>query len=126
MLYSGAKDSRLVHASPEKVNWVVVTCFVEEHVMISRATGWNDGQLRWSVKHDVLKDQRLRVVVCQVWPSERCGCQVLPPMRCESRDNLPVLRPSECCRGELLRCMWEAAGGEPQSTMSRTRLGLAA
>lgn len=30
----------------------LVTCFVEEHVMISRATGWKDGQLQWSVTHD--------------------------------------------------------------------------
>jgi len=37
----------------------LVTCFVEEHVMISRATGWKDGRLRWSIKHDVLKNQRL-------------------------------------------------------------------
>jgi len=30
----------------------LVTCFVEEHVMVSRATGWKDGQLIWSVTHD--------------------------------------------------------------------------
>lgn len=30
----------------------LVTCFVEEHVMVSRATGWKDGQLRWAVTHD--------------------------------------------------------------------------
>lgn len=30
----------------------LVTCFVEEHVMVSSATGWKDGQLRWSVTHD--------------------------------------------------------------------------
>ena len=34
----------------------LVTCFVEEHVMVSRATGWKDGQLRWSVTHDAQKD----------------------------------------------------------------------
>jgi len=34
----------------------LVTCFVEEHVMVSRATGWKDGQLRWSVTHDTQKD----------------------------------------------------------------------
>lgn len=33
----------------------LVTCFVEEHVMISRATGWKDGQLTWSVTHDAQK-----------------------------------------------------------------------
>jgi hypothetical protein len=33
----------------------LVTCFVEEHVMVSRATGWKDGQLRWSVTHDAQK-----------------------------------------------------------------------
>jgi hypothetical protein len=30
----------------------LVTCFVEEHVMVSRATGWKDGELTWSVTHD--------------------------------------------------------------------------
>lgn len=30
----------------------IVTCFVEEHVMVSSATGWKDGLLRWSVTHD--------------------------------------------------------------------------
>jgi hypothetical protein len=33
----------------------LVTCFVEEHVMVSRATGWKDGHLRWSVTHDAQK-----------------------------------------------------------------------
>jgi hypothetical protein len=33
----------------------LVTCFVEEHVMVSRATGWKDGQLKWSVTHDAQK-----------------------------------------------------------------------
>jgi hypothetical protein len=35
----------------------LVTCFVEEHVMVSRATGWKDGQLRWSVTHNSQKDR---------------------------------------------------------------------
>src|SRR5260370_18685448 len=29
-----------------------VTCFVEEHVMVSHATGWKNGQKIWSVIHD--------------------------------------------------------------------------
>jgi hypothetical protein len=33
----------------------LVTCFVEEHVMVSRATGWKEGQLVWSVTHDAQK-----------------------------------------------------------------------
>lgn len=33
----------------------LVTCFVEEHVMVSRATAWTGGQLRWSVTHDAQK-----------------------------------------------------------------------
>ncbi len=30
----------------------VVACFVEEHVMVSRAAGWKDGKQIWSVTHD--------------------------------------------------------------------------
>jgi hypothetical protein len=30
----------------------VVTCFVEEHVMCSRASGWRDGRRLWSITHD--------------------------------------------------------------------------
>jgi hypothetical protein len=30
----------------------VVTCSVEEHVMVSWASGWSDGQKVWSVTHD--------------------------------------------------------------------------
>ena len=30
----------------------VVTCFVEEHVMMSQATGWADGEMLWSATHD--------------------------------------------------------------------------
>ena len=38
--------------------------------MISKATGWKDGRLRWSVKHDVLKDQRLPLDVQGEPPAE--------------------------------------------------------
>src|SRR5690242_11866617 len=31
----------------------VVTCFVEEHVMYSRASGWKDGRRVWSITHDL-------------------------------------------------------------------------
>lgn len=30
----------------------VVACFVEEHVMVSRAAAWKDGALLWTVLHD--------------------------------------------------------------------------
>ena len=30
----------------------VIACFVEEHVMVSRAAGWKDGKPVWSVAHD--------------------------------------------------------------------------
>src|SRR5205814_5468844 len=30
----------------------LVTCFVEEHVMFSSATGWKDGSKSWSIIHD--------------------------------------------------------------------------
>jgi len=30
----------------------LVTCFIEEHVMASAATGWKDGRKLWSVTHD--------------------------------------------------------------------------
>lgn len=36
----------------------LVTCFVEEHVMFSRATGWHDGKMIWSVTHDAQKDRK--------------------------------------------------------------------
>ena len=30
----------------------VIACFVEEHVMVSRAAGWRDGEQIWCVTHD--------------------------------------------------------------------------
>lgn len=36
----------------------LVTCFVEEHVTVSNATGWSNGQMKWSVTHDAQKDQK--------------------------------------------------------------------
>jgi hypothetical protein len=30
----------------------LVTCFIEEHVMVSKATGWKDGRRIWLVMHD--------------------------------------------------------------------------
>jgi hypothetical protein len=36
----------------------LVTCFVEEHVMASKATGWKDGQMKWSVTHDCQKSRQ--------------------------------------------------------------------
>lgn len=34
----------------------VVTCFVEEHVMVSAASGWRDGRRIWSVLHDAQRE----------------------------------------------------------------------
>jgi hypothetical protein len=34
----------------------VVGCFVEEHVMVSRAAGWKDGKEIWSVTHNAEED----------------------------------------------------------------------
>ncbi|MDB6021925.1 MAG: uncharacterized protein JWQ04_1782 [Pedosphaera sp.] len=36
----------------------VVACFVEEHVMVSRAAAWKDGREIWSVTHDSQEDLR--------------------------------------------------------------------
>lgn len=33
----------------------LVTCFLEEHVMVSEAAGWKDGKKVWSVSHDAQK-----------------------------------------------------------------------
>lgn len=33
----------------------VVSCFVEDHVMFSRASNWKDGECLWSVTHDCEK-----------------------------------------------------------------------
>jgi hypothetical protein len=33
----------------------MVTCFVEEHVMVSIATGWSGGKKTWSIEHDCNK-----------------------------------------------------------------------
>ena len=33
----------------------VVYCFVEDHVMFGRASGWKDGKFLWSVTHDCEK-----------------------------------------------------------------------
>ena len=34
----------------------VIACFVEEHVMVSKASGWKQGQEIWSVLHDAQED----------------------------------------------------------------------
>ena len=34
----------------------VIACFVEEHVMVSKASGWKQGQEIWSVLHDAGED----------------------------------------------------------------------
>ena len=39
-------------------NCELVTCSVEEHVMVSSATGWKNGLRVWSVLHDAQKDLR--------------------------------------------------------------------
>lgn len=36
----------------------VVGCFVEEHVMVSKAAGWKDGRQLWSVTHELEKDSK--------------------------------------------------------------------
>jgi hypothetical protein len=36
----------------------IVTGDVEEHVMVSVATGWMDGQKLWSVVHDGQRDMQ--------------------------------------------------------------------
>jgi hypothetical protein len=36
----------------------VIACFVEEHVMVSRAAGWKNGQQIWSVTHDAQESDR--------------------------------------------------------------------
>lgn len=45
-----ASDSVLEHLT---LNAEAVTCFVEEHVMFSSATGWKNGCRCWSLNHDV-------------------------------------------------------------------------
>jgi len=35
-----------------------VTCSVEEHVMVSTATGWENGRMKWSIVHDCDKGKR--------------------------------------------------------------------
>ena len=44
-----ASDSVLEHLT---AGCEAVTCFVEEHVMCSSATGWKDGRRCWRVNHD--------------------------------------------------------------------------
>jgi len=49
------RDERLVNDTilqPLSVGCEVVACFVEEHVMVSSASGWKDGHKIWSVLHD--------------------------------------------------------------------------
>jgi hypothetical protein len=36
-------------------NAEAITCFVEEHVMVSEVTGWRDGKKIWSIQHDSQK-----------------------------------------------------------------------
>jgi hypothetical protein len=44
-----ALDSVLEHLS---LGCEVVTCFLEEHAMVSSAAGWKDGRRCWAVAHD--------------------------------------------------------------------------
>lgn len=44
-----APDSVLQHLTAD---CEAVTCFVEEHVMCSSATGWKDGRRIWSINHN--------------------------------------------------------------------------
>jgi hypothetical protein len=46
---SVASDSALARVS---AGCEVVTCFIEDHVMFSRATGWKDGRQVWEISHD--------------------------------------------------------------------------
>jgi hypothetical protein len=46
---AGKSDRFLASLS---VGCEVVACFVEEHVMVSRAAAWKDGGRWWDVKHD--------------------------------------------------------------------------
>ena len=45
-----APDEALAQLATEGAE--LVTCFVEEHVMESRATGWAEGERKWSASHD--------------------------------------------------------------------------
>jgi len=49
-----AQDINLKRASSAAE---VVTCDVEEHVMVSSASGWKNGKMVWSVTHDSRADQ---------------------------------------------------------------------
>jgi hypothetical protein len=44
-----APDSTLQQLT---VNCEAVTCFVEEHVMVSTASGWRDGRCIWTITHE--------------------------------------------------------------------------
>ncbi len=45
------------------VDCEVVACFIEEHVMVSRAAFWKDGEMIWSVTHDAGEgDEHLEVL----------------------------------------------------------------
>jgi hypothetical protein len=46
-------DAHLTHLSS---GCEIVTCFVEEHVMMSSASGWKNGRHLWSVIHDLQRD----------------------------------------------------------------------
>jgi hypothetical protein len=59
----------------------VVTCFVEEHVMVSGASGWSDGKELWSVTHD--SEQGIEHVEAE---------GDLPPMFTSIRDQLTAVQ----------------------------------
>jgi hypothetical protein len=48
-----ASDSVLEHLTAD---CEAVTCYVEEHVMFSGATGWKNGRRCWSVNHDAQRN----------------------------------------------------------------------
>src|SRR5579862_7370539 len=61
-----ASDSALHRLSASGCE--IVTCFIEEHVMVSKSTGWKDGTMRWSVTHD--SEERLWHLDTQGEPPE--------------------------------------------------------
>jgi hypothetical protein len=70
----------------------LVTCFVEEHVMFSSATGWKDGRKSWSIIHDAQRG---------IQHLETAG--ELPPAYGSIRDRLFARQAEENLRKAGLR-----------------------
>lgn len=85
----------------------LVTCFVEEHVMASAATGWKDGRKLWSVTHDAQRGHEHFVAEGDLPPDYAAiRDRLLAKQRQEDVEKPPSARAAQRKSGDFsqMRC----------------------